>query len=244
MQLTSALFLSAPFLLHRVCSLPSGAGSPPVVQRCRSASLRAGCGAGCGVGCGAAASQGNGALRRGARDAPAGAPCSSSFTPVELSPGSGNEAQARLGLPAQPPQGRAAPAAPAASQPSRGSGAGRRFGVEPRTRPFLFCLWQQGNKNTPVVWQRDDKWWLRSEVGTRRCAVLLLKHVQILLCLQHPILKRRTCSCASPRCERLVLPGAQLLGRGLRLRLGGFSELLWSTEPLGRGCLGAAVTAP
>lgn len=63
------------------------------------------------MGRGAAALQGNGSLRRGARDVPARAPWSNSFTPVELSPGSGNKAQARLGLPAQPPQSRAAPAA-------------------------------------------------------------------------------------------------------------------------------------
>lgn len=28
------------------------------------------------------------------------------------------------------------------------------------TRPFLFCLWQQHNKNILVLLQSDGKWWI------------------------------------------------------------------------------------
>lgn len=152
-------------------------------------------------------------LSAAARDAPARARWSDSFTPVRLTPGVGNKAHAKRNLPPpQPLHGRqSGPCSPARPGPSPPAGAaeGGGFGVQPRTRPFLFCLWQQGNKNTLVLLQSDDEWWMRSEVGMQRFAVLLLKHIQILLCLQHPILKLCTCSCREPSSPAIGTNGSR-----------------------------------
>jgi len=91
-------------------------------------------------------------------------------------------------------RGTAAPSAPA------GAAAGGGLGVRPRTRPCLFRLWQQGNKNTPALLPRDDKRWTQAEGGVQRFAAPLPEHVQMLLCLRRPILKLRTC----PRREQAL----------------------------------------
>lgn len=63
------------------------------------------------------------------------------------------------------------------------------FTIQTHTRPFLFCGWQQHNKNILVLLQSSDKWWIRSEVGVWLFGVVLLQHTQMLLCLQNLILK-------------------------------------------------------
>lgn len=45
---------------------------------------------------------------------------------------------------------------------------------------------------------------MRSEVGTQQFAALLLKHIQIVLCLQHPILKLCTCAWREPQAATKV----------------------------------------